>query len=216
MEEIKETIKNNPQISAAVITAIFGIVGILINIAINAYFRHQDYKNKQRITKLEEIDSYYSPLLEKINFLIEFTIQMAKSSCNRISDLVKNNRESTLDKDYSRFLLLLDELINTFQNGNYHSLDDYKLFLIHRDIKVIIRNIYDYSKKQSLNLYVDDFSTLSIKLLEFSKRIQICEIINMNNVLIRLFKIIQVNKNCNSIAKSLNINEMEDNNERKD
>lgn len=71
MEFLKIFIKENPQISASIVTAICGIVGIFINIAINIRFRNRDYKDKNRVCQIEIMEAYYLPLLEKIEYFIE-------------------------------------------------------------------------------------------------------------------------------------------------
>lgn len=71
MEELKDFTVESPQVNAAIITAIRGILGIFINIAINMYFRKCDYRNKNRIKQIENMKIYYLPLNEKIKYIID-------------------------------------------------------------------------------------------------------------------------------------------------
>lgn len=174
MEFLKIFIKENPQISASIVTAICGIVGIFINIAINIRFRNRDYKDKNRVCQIEIMEAYYLPLLEKIEYFIDVVSKIECYGEDNISCFLSDKAGASYAQDVKLFAEGLEDLQEHFKKYKYQ--DDYKLFKIHRKVKKRVWTLYQ-SRKKCLE-EADGISGKEIiqELKELSYRIQCYEI----------------------------------------
>lgn len=142
-----EYILQNPQVSAAIVTAVFGILGILINIIINISFRNRDYKNKNRISNIEHIESYYMPLCNLVSRLIE-TVKLINADGEiNIKNVLDGKMGAANDYNIKLFKDSINDLQQFLCQKEYKFLDDYKLFKSHQVVMCEIGYLYQYIKK---------------------------------------------------------------------
>ena len=137
MDDLKQFVVSNPQVSASMITALFGVLGIFINIFINLWFRKNDYKNKNRMQQIENLESYYLPLCDKVMYL--------KKCIQNISEEDKDLYiilDGKMGADYASKIKILKEVLLDlfvfFSKEKYKFPDDYKLFDIYRKVRFTI------------------------------------------------------------------------------
>ncbi len=144
-----EYILQNPQVGAAIITAIFGILGILINIIINISFRNRDYKNKNQINNIEHIESYYMPLYNLVSNLIETAKAINVESELNVNIALDGQMGSAKDYSIKLFKDSINELHQFLCIKEYKFLDDYKLFKSYQVVKQEICYLYQYINKNN-------------------------------------------------------------------
>lgn len=144
MQHLEEFLLDNSQIGAAVITAICGIVGIFINIVINFYFRNQDYKNKNRIQQIENMEIYYLPLNEKIRSIIYCIRSISDNEDISIYDVLDGKMGANYASKTKMLKDMVRELNTYFDKNIYKYTDSYNLFDIHRKVKrrIFVLNYY--------------------------------------------------------------------------
>lgn len=137
-------ISENPQVSASFITAVFGILGIFINIIINIVFRKNDYKNKNKMKQIENMDLYYLPLLEKIENTISVLQNINKKGGEDLYAILDGKMGAEHDGIVKVFKDSLLELNLHFNSDNYKFQNNYRLFKKHRKVKIIVDNLEKY------------------------------------------------------------------------
>lgn len=144
MQHLEGFLLDNSQIGAAVITAICGIVGIFINIVINFYFRNQDYKNKNRIQQIENMEIYYLPLNEKIRSIIYCIRSISDNEDISIYDVLDGKMGANYASKTKMLKDMVKELNTYFDKNIYKYTDSYNLFDIHRKVKrrIFVLNYY--------------------------------------------------------------------------
>lgn len=185
---IIEYILQNPQIIAAIITAVCGILGIFINIIINISFRNRDYKNRNRIRQIENIENYYEPLSSKIEKVVACGSKLLEiENLNKVLDGQIGAEHANKIK---RFKDSLEELYNYFYDTTYKVQDDYKLFKSHRVVKNLVSNLYKYNQE---NLNEKSLNELFTKLKILNYRINISETKNfIDSPIIRVLEHISI------------------------
>ncbi len=176
MEEVKKFISENPQVCAAMITAICGILGIFINIVINIWFRNRDYKNKNKIRHIVNMEQYYLPLCDKIERTIGLIDNISKSDKTDIYSILSDKMEALYARDVKLLKKSLEDLKMHFDESAYKFQDDYKLFKIHRKVKNKIWELCQYSENQVRSTGESSLSSLVEELEELIYRIRCCEI----------------------------------------
>lgn len=204
MEKIREFIVKNPQVSAAIITAACGILGIFINIAINVCFRNHDYKNKNRMKQIENMELYYLPLRDKIEHFIEFMKIISKNGETNLYHVLDGKMGASCAREVKLFEKSLEKLHEHFNSGLYKIVDDYKLFKSHRKVRIEVWELYQYSQKKvntsnaSNNLNLNDYLE---ELEELIYRIQLYEAkVMVNNFFCRVLELFSIWMN-NKIKK---------------
>lgn len=186
MDGLKDFITNNPQVSASMITALFGILGIFINILINLWFRNKDYKNKNFMQQIENLETYYIPLSEKTKYFIK-CIQNVTD--NESEDLYSILNEEVGAK-YASSIRILQEALMTynkfFDKNEFKYPYSFKLFKIHKKVKekVFVLNQFVEKKvkmthKETVREIISDLRSLAYQIQQYENRITI------NNCIIR-------------------------------
>lgn len=170
-----EYILQNPQVCAAIVTAIFGILGILINIIINISFRNRDYKNKNRINNIEHIESYYMPLYNLVSPLIETIKALNADGEPSINIALAGQMGSANDHNIKPFTDSIKDLQRFLCEKEYKFLDDYKLFKSLQVVKHEICYLYQHINKNNKLKKELTFSQLLEELEVLIYRIQINE-----------------------------------------
>lgn len=146
MNELKNFFLENSQISAALITALCGILGVFVNIIINIQFRNRDYKNKNRIRQIENLEKYYLPLTEKTRNLMEC---IESITIRQNMDLFKI-LNGELGANYAgriRIIIdVIDELYILVNEELYKIVGNYRLLQIHRKVRKKIWILRNYVK----------------------------------------------------------------------
>jgi hypothetical protein len=149
MSILLDKILLEPQVYAAVITAIFGILGILINIVINFWFRNKDYKYKNSMLQLEILESYYIPLEEKIirlNNCISFF-----EDDDKMFDVILGKNGAEKAAQVEKLNGALKECKDFFNDTDFKYPYDYKLFLAHKIAKDNIMELCGIREKTILS-----------------------------------------------------------------
>lgn len=168
-------ILQNPQVSAAIVTALFGILGIIINIIINTSFRNRDYKNKNRISSIEHIEAYYMPLYNLVSHLIEAIKALNADGELSINIALDGQMGSANDHNIKLFKDAIKDLQQFLCEKEYKFLDDYKLFKSLQVVKHEIYHLYQYINKNNKLKKELSFSQLLEELEVLIYRIQINE-----------------------------------------
>lgn len=199
MENLKKFIAENPQITASFVTAIFGVLGIFINIFINIHFRKQDYKCKDKIKKIENIESYYIPLLDMIEYLYMLLNGIKQENEKNLYNILEGKLGASYSKEVKLIKDLLKELNDFFNKKNYKFYDNYKLYMSHKRVRNLVYELNRYSIQKSTGEVTT--TELAIELNRLMYRIHWCVISTIVNnpfykvaEYIRLFKRMRKNK----------------------
>ena len=172
MKELQEYVVQNPQVGAAIITALCGIVGIFINIFINIRFRNRDYKNKNRIQKIENHESYYLPLLDKVERLENSIIVIIETAGPDADKIFRGQMKAEYVYNVKMFKDTLSDLRDFLNNETHKYQDDYKLFKCYRAVKkrveefyIIMNNETVSTKENSLTEFRNELAHLSYMIL---------------------------------------------------
>ena len=193
MEILKDFVANNPQVSASMITALFGILGIFINILINLWFRNRDYKYKNFMQQIENLETYYIPLSEKTKYFIN-CIQNVTDNENE--DLY-NILDDKIGAKYATSIRVLKEALKTyfmfFDETEFKYPNSYKLFKIHKKVKekvfVLSQFVEKKTKmtpKETVKEVISDSRCLVYQIQQYENRITI------NNHIIRCIELIKL------------------------
>lgn len=115
----------------AIITAITGILGVIINVFVNIWYRHNDIHEKQKETHILAYETFYVPLAMKLlvfqNCINNLDNKMNKLDLSVICDyLCKDNAPAELRTNV-RDLYEAAKYINEFVNNNsFKFIKDYK------------------------------------------------------------------------------------------
>lgn len=143
MADLKQFIASNPQVSASMITALFGVLGIFINIFINFWFRKNDYKNKNRMQQIDNLESYYLPLCDKVIYLKKCIQNVSEKNEDLYTIL-----DGKIGASYAgKIKILKDVLSDLFifcSEERYKFPDNYKLFEIHRQVRMMIIDLNQF------------------------------------------------------------------------
>lgn len=148
MKELREIFLNNPQVGAAIITAFCGIIGIFINIIINIQFRNRDYRNKNKIQQIENMEIYYLPLCEKTRCVMECIQNISIVNDVNLYDILDGKMGAKFASKEKLLKERLEDLYKQFNAGEYRFPDSYKLLMIHRKVKKRIITLNDYVEKK--------------------------------------------------------------------
>ncbi len=161
--EIKLFVKENPEIGAAMITAICGIISIFINVFINFLYRKKEYKDKHLIQNLEIMETFYFPFERLICCLLN-TIERF-DGCQHLLDIV--NKSSDSKNDSNRVILknIINEIDKHVVNQKHNYIGDYKLYLYQSNVLKIIELIKNYTS-------IDDDLLKKITVNSFDKEIK--------------------------------------------
>ena len=191
MDTFIKNVTEDPQIYAAMITAVFGILGILINIIINYWFRNEDYKHKSFGKQLETLETYYVPLEEKIIGLIN-CITIFEDDQKMIDVILGKNgaKEAAADE---RVKNALSEIKCFFMEKDFKYPSDYKLFLAHKNAKEKILILCSIIDKKTISHEYLTKKTIQSDLEDLVYRIQQYENgIVINNKLVRYIEKIKL------------------------
>lgn len=143
MDDLKQFVVSNPQVSASMITALFGVLGIFINIFINFWFRKNDYKDKNRMQQIENLESYYLPLCDKVIYLKNCIQNVSEEDKDLYAIL-----DGKMGADYASKIKLLKEVLSDlsifFGEERYKFPDNYKLFEIHRKVRLMVIDLNQF------------------------------------------------------------------------
>lgn len=193
MEWLKDFVANNPQVSASMITALFGILGIFINILINLWFRNRDYRYKSFMQQIENLETYYIPLEEKTRYFIN-CIQNVTD--NEFEDLY-NILDDKIGAKYASSIRVLKEALNTyymfFDETEFKYPNSYKLFKIHKKVRekvFVLSQFLDkktkMTSKETVKEIISDLRCLVYQIQQYENRITI------NNYFIRCIETIKL------------------------
>lgn len=169
-------IAENPQVSASMVTAICGIIGIFINIVINMCFRNRDYKNRNRMRQIENMELYYIPLCEKIEHTIKLASKIESNGETNIYNILSGKIAASNAQAVRLFVLALEDLQNHFAGETYKFQDDFKLFKIHRKVKNKVWELCQYKGNQWEGVNDSSLCELIENFKELAYRIQCCEV----------------------------------------
>lgn len=196
LEELKIFIADNPQVTASMITAICGILGIFINIAINLCFRNRDYKKKSRMQQIENMELYYLPLCEKIEHIIEFVRNLKVNDEVTVFGVLSGQMDASYAKNVKMIENSLEDLQKYFEEGTYKVQDDYKLFEIHRKVKNNVWKLRQYSENGVKSTDEISVRELINECEELVYRIRCCEVrVMIDNVFCKIRERIIIWKN---------------------
>lgn len=193
MDELKDFVANNPQVSASMITALFGILGIFINILINLWFRNRDYKYKNLMQQIECLETYYIPLGEKTKYFMNC---IQKVGSNEDEDLY-NILDNKIGAKYASSIMALQEALEAynsfFEQTEYKYPNSYKLFKIHKKVKEKVFVLSQFvekkirlSSKETVKETISDLRCLVYQIQLHENRITI------NNYIIRCIEKIRL------------------------
>lgn len=192
------SIFQNSQVSAAIITAASGILGIFINIAINFYFRKRDYSNKIKMQNIENLDTYYLPLNDKVEYIIGLLKKLPLKSDTDMYSILNIELETINAPDVELFKESINDLKKTYFESFYKYQENYELFKCYREVKKKVLSLDKYIQKQIIDK--NKFLALDFlnELENLSWKIQCCEIHTMNNnFVLRIKEYIKLCKNKN-------------------
>lgn len=175
MEWLTNYILENPQVGAAIITAMCGILGIFINIGINISFRKRDYNNKRKFEKIENMDIYFLPLCDKVESIIEFLDKISKDETDLL-DVLTEKKGATIAKEAKRTKEYISDLNVFFEGTPYKFQEDYKLFQIHRKVKNKFIKLNKFITNRDNSIEQCPIDGLVVELEELVYRIHRCEI----------------------------------------
>lgn len=202
MNSIKEFITNNPQVSASMITAACGILGIFINIFINILFRNRDYKNKNRIQQIETLEIYYAPLYDKVRNLQKSIKNVSVNGEVDLYYILDNRLDAKYASEVEAFKLALQELNEFLNNETYKFFNNYRLYKVFKRIKERSFLLNQFMKSHLRTLDTEMSKEVIIEINELIYRIQIYEIkLLTNNVIYRYIEIIKLWWNYKKIQK---------------
>jgi hypothetical protein len=162
----------------AIITAVAGICGIILNICINAIYRVLDNYDKRRAQKIESLESYYIPLCNKMqnfNRLISKYEELSEEKAT-IEKLVNYyNRTGRVPanqiKVFEEIKALINDSYELLQNNQYY-LYDFKIRFYFIKINLAFNILHQAIKDNST--YQNDYDNFSFKYInEFINRINI-------------------------------------------
>lgn len=195
MKELQEYVVQNPQVGAAIITALCGIVGIFINIFINIRFRNRDYKNKNRIQKIENHESYYLPLLDKVERLENSIIVIIEAAGSDADKIFQGQMKAAYAYNVKLFKEALYDLRDFLNNETYKYQDDYKLFKCYRVVKKSVEEFY-------IIIYDEMVSTKENSLIEFRNELAyLSYMIQYSEAIIMIDKLFPRIRECRRIRK---------------
>lgn len=196
MNELMNFISENPQVSASFITAVFGILGIFINIIINIVFRKNDYKNKNKMKQIENMDLYYLPLLEKIENTISVLQNINKKGGEDLYAILDGKMGAEHDGIVKVFKDSLLELNLHFNSDNYKFQNNYRLFKKHRKVKIIVDNLEKYIISKTKDLGDTSSKKFLDELVDLSMKIRYCAAkIMTSNFISRIWECLLIFKN---------------------
>lgn len=141
MSEIRNLINEAPEVGAAIITAVFGILGIVVNIIINYTFRKKDYKLKNFAHNLEIVENFYIPfqrLLDKFTIII-----LDFENSDNLYDIIKKKGDAKNDSKRQLLQKLVSEIDDFLSKNKYNYIGSYELYKYQQDILKIIYIIKD-------------------------------------------------------------------------
>lgn len=196
MHDLKDFVAANPQVSASMITALFGILGIFINILINLWFRNKDYRNKNHMQQIENLEIYYIPLEEKTKHMIN-CIQNATENDN---DNLYNILDNKVSAKYAKSIKILQEALDDYykflEESEYKYPNNYKLFKIHKKVKEEIFMLHQFTKNKTSVSQVETAEDIRSDLQYLIYRIQQYEIrITIHNFIIWRIEAVKLWKN---------------------
>lgn len=161
---LKQLIIDNPQITAALITALFGIAGIFINILINLWFRNRDYKYKNLMQQIESLENYYIPLSEITTHFIQYIQAIIRSEDDDLYSILDDN----IGAKYSNSIRILKENLKSYNSflsqTKYKYPSNYKLFKLHKKAKekifLLSQYVFQNTKLSSIEPAKDTLSLL--------------------------------------------------------
>ncbi len=159
---------STPQIGAAIITAIFGIIGIFVNIWINIMFRNKDYKNKNRLHNIEILESFYLPL--NTHFTELKYVLKSFTDCNNMDETISKHGDAQNDKHRTTLKKLSAQIIEHISKNKNQFIDDYKLYLLQTkiiEVVSIINNSYDNNFLEHVSI-----SKLVLEIENYNKRLE--------------------------------------------
>lgn len=193
MDGLKNFIVNNPQVSASMITALFGILGIFINILINLWFRNRDYKYKNFMQQIENLETYYIPLSEKTKYFLN-CIQNVTDNEN---EYLYNILDNKIGAKYASSISVLQEALRTyyifFVETEFKYPNSYKLFKIHKKVKEKVFALSQFAEKkirmtpnETIKEVISDLRYLVYQIQQYENRVTI------NNYIIRYIELIKL------------------------
>lgn len=158
---VVQYITENPQVCAAFITSIAGIAGIFINIGVNIHYRHKDYENKNKARLIENLDTYYLPLLDRLTRIRKLA-EKAETFCDDdLRNLAGDKAPSYNAAVAKQFRDSIVELNNSLTSENSRFQDDYELFKALRSVKQKVELLQGYfmdNKKYDADYSLQSFS----------------------------------------------------------
>lgn len=201
MDDLKQFLASNPQVCASMITALFGVLGIFINIFINFSFRKADYKNKNRMQQIINLELYYLPLCDKVIYLKNCIRNVSEEDKDLYTIL-----DGNIGADYASKIKILKAVLSDLfvfcSEERYKFPDNYKLFEIHRKVRLMIIDLNQFIEN---NIKMTDKRMTKKTLFEIEEliyRIQQYETFLMVNI--NIFKYIKYFKNWLSYKKIRN------------
>ena len=167
MNSFFEYFKQNPQIGAAIITALFGFVGVFLNIIINVYFRSIDYKNKNRIEYLKIMECFYVPLELCTNNLLSSLFNIKQQNC--ISKIFNDAKYSS---DINNINSAITKFKSLYSANTRKYVGDYKLYVYQEKCFKELNLIEKYINQRNSGDLSDNVDNVIIALKNLSQRIK--------------------------------------------
>lgn len=193
MDELKDFVANNPQVSASMVTALFGILGIFINILINLWFRNRDYKYKNLMQQIESLETYYIPLGEKTKYFMNCIQKVASNESDDLYNILDDKIGAKYANSIMALQQALEEYNSFFEQTEYKYPNSYELFRIHRKVKEKIFILSQFvekkiklSSKETVKETISDLSYLVYQIQQYENKILI------NNYIIRCIEKIKL------------------------
>lgn len=135
-------IELDAQIIAAVITALCGTIGILLNIWINIFFRNKDYNNQNRIRHIQFIETYHRPFSSAVGDLKDMLDKVPNSD---LHTFMRDDRGEKFEVIKSRLKKGLDEIDVCINNKECNYIGSFKLYQLHSQVLYDVRYLRDLS-----------------------------------------------------------------------
>lgn len=141
----------------AIITAVAGIIGIVINVFVNTWYRHDDVK-KRRIEKdIEAYESYYLPLYGKI-LEFEHALNVLLETASEEVDLDKivkyiaeNNEPASLRNSLTNLNNATKKIRDFIEVNNFKYIKDYQLNYFYDKVIKFVLSLYEAKENKENN-----------------------------------------------------------------
>lgn len=153
----------------AIVTAVAGIFGIIINISVNTWYRHSDARQRRFDKEIEAYEQFYQPLQQYLR-TFEIHLNSLKIQCDQNSFFLQLSAHNTGQKKLPGHLMTLESdyadalssLINFTQTSRFQVIRNYKIKFYY-DLVLSTINILHQSKQCKIEFSPNEIDINSIR-----------------------------------------------------